>query len=278
MVIKQRIPLHAPSTNNPNAPRITLVYLFPTTNQKDTPYSFNFSLLLSIKNNNIAIIRDNVERLIGLLSLMQNEYLPLNFEKRKQYYYEKRKQFNEIKIDCNKLINIEKAALFIFLNKTCYNGLYRVNRKGLFNVPIGDYKNPCICDADNLRNISKVLKNVTIVCDDYRESEKFIDPETFVYFDPPYRPISDTANFTSYTENIFDDSEQIRLAKFVEKMSKKGAKILLSNSDPKNTDIDDNFFDNLYSSFNINRVEAPRMINCNGKSRGKINELLIANF
>jgi len=228
--------------------------------------------------NAYRIIRDNVEKLISMLSVMQDEYLSIDIESRKSYYYEKRDRFNDIKISGDKAINIEKAALFIFLNKTCFNGLYRVNQKGLFNVPMGSYKNPCICDTDNLRNISKALHNVTIVCGDFEESENFIDQNTFVYFDPPYRPISDTSNFTAYTENVFDDSEQIRLARFVEKMTAKGAKIVISNSDPKNTSINDSFFDNLYSSFNISRVEATRMINCNGNSRGKINELLIANY
>ena len=101
---------------------------------------------------------------------------------------------------------------------------------------------------------------------------------TFVYFDPPYRPITDTANFTAYTENLFDDAEQIELARFVDEIHKKGAKILVSNSDPKNSNTEDDFFDNIYSTFRIKRVEATRMINCNGEARGKIKELLISNF
>jgi len=228
--------------------------------------------------NAYQVIRDDVEGLIGLLSVMQEEYTHLDTESRKASYYEKRKRYNDIKIDGNKTLNIEKAALFIFLNKTCFNGLYRVNRKGLFNVPVGAYKSPCICDADNLRNISGALHNVTIVCGDFEESRKFIDQNTFVYFDPPYRPLSDTSSFTAYNESSFDDSEQIRLARFAEEMSVRGAKIVISNSDPKNTSKDDSFFDNLYSSFNISRVEASRMINSDGDRRGKINELLIANY
>lgn len=228
--------------------------------------------------NTYRIIRDDVENLISLLSKIQDEYLPYDSERRKQYYYDKRERYNSLKLNRESSINIEKAALFIFLNKTCFNGLYRVNRNGLFNVPIGNYKNPCICDSKNLRNISKVLQNVTITCGDFEQSEKFIDQNTFVYFDPPYRPISITSNFTSYTAIQFDDAEQIRLAKFVEKMNAKGAKILLSNSDPQNFSLDDSFFEDLYSSFNIRRVEANRMINSNSNGRGKINELLISNF
>ena len=228
--------------------------------------------------NTYRVIRDDVEGLISLLSSLQDEYLSIELESRKDYYYAKRDRFNNLKINIDDSINVEKAALFIFLNKTCFNGLYRVNRKGLFNVPIGAYKNPCICDSENLINISKALQNVTIVCGDFEESEKFIDKNTFAYFDPPYRPISDTANFTAYSENVFDDSEQIRLARFVKKIASKGVRIVVSNSDPKNTIKEDSFFERLYSSFNITRVEATRMINCNSDNRGKINELLISNY
>lgn len=173
--------------------------------------------------------------------------------------------------------SIEKAAFFIFLNKTCFNGLYRVNRKNLFNVPMGTYKNPAIYDAANLRNIHIALKNVNIVCCDYAQSKSFIDNNTFVYLDPPYRPISETAAFTSYNSDTFDDKEQLRLAKFIDEINDMGAKIVLSNSDPKNIDPEDNFFDDLYKTYRIHRVSATRMINSNAEKRGKINELLIYN-
>lgn len=143
---------------------------------------------------------------------------------------------------------------------------------------MGSYKNPMICDENNLRTLSKKLKNVKIVCGDYRLSRDFIDEHTFVYFDPPYRPLTDTASFTAYTENVFNDDSQKELAEYVNELDKKGAKIVVSNSDPKNTNEDDNFFDDIYSTYKIKRVEATRMINCNGDSRGKIKELLISNF
>lgn len=190
----------------------------------------------------------------------------------------KRECFNDFKVNGNGNTNIEKAALMIFLNKTCFNGLFRVNKKGLFNVPMGAYKNPLICDEENLKAVSDGLKKVTVVYGDYRESAYFIDENTFVYFDPPYRPITDTASFTAYTENLFDDEKQIELAHFVDDMDKKGAKIVISNSDPKNSNTEDDFFDNIYSAHKIKRVEATRMINCNGEARGKIKELLISNF
>jgi len=135
-----------------------------------------------------------------------------------------------------------------------------------------------ICDEKNLHAVSEKLQNVTIVCGDYRESADFIDENTFVYFDPPYRPITDTASFTAYTENLFNDEEQIELARFVDDMHKKGAKVVISNSDPKNSNTEDDFFDNMYSAHKIKRVEATRMINCQAQARGKITELLISNF
>lgn len=228
--------------------------------------------------NAYRIVRDDIEELIHLLIKYQSEYIPFDKEKRKSYYMTKRKRFNDLKVNGDGTINIEKAALMIFLNKTCFNGLYRVNKKGFFNVPMGAYKNPMICDESNLRAVSEKLQNVTIVCGDYRKSADFIDENTFVYFDPPYRPITDTASFTAYTENLFNDEEQVKLANFVEIMHKKGAKVVISNSDPKNSNTDDNFFDNIYSSHKIKRVKATRMINCNSKARGKIKELLISNF
>lgn len=223
------------------------------------------------------VIRDYVEVLIESLYIMQNNFLPLNDEKRKAYYMEKRERFNVIQ-STNEDSKIEKSALMIFLNKTCFNGLFRVNKNGLFNVPMGSYKNPLICDEQNLRAISEKLQNVKIICGDYRSSADFIDQNTFVYFDPPYRPITDTANFTAYSENLFGDEEQIALAKFFEELHRKGAKIVLSNSDPKNTNAEDDFFDLLYSAYKIKRVQASRMISCNSETRGKIKELIISNF
>ena len=228
--------------------------------------------------NTYRIVRDNIDELIAMLVIMQNEFVPMDTEHRKTYYMAKRELFNDLKTNGNKTVNLEKSALMIFLNKTCFNGLFRVNKKGLFNVPMGAYKNPMICDEENLRAVSEKLQNVKIVCGDYKESSDFIDADTFVYFDPPYRPITGTASFTAYTENLFNDEEQIELARFVDDMHRKGAKIVVSNSDPKNSNTEDDFFDNIYSSHKIKRVEATRMINCNREARGKIKELLISNF
>ena len=228
--------------------------------------------------NTYVVIREHIEELILLLNEYQREYIPLETENRKIYYMEKRDRFNNLKVNGNEAENIEKAALMIFLNKTCFNGLFRVNKKGLFNVPMGSYKNPLICDEKNLRAVSEKLQNVEIVCGDYRESAEFIDENTFVYFDPPYRPLTETASFTAYTEDLFNDEKQIELAQFVDCVHKKGAKIVVSNSDPKNSNTDDDFFDEIYSAHKIKRVEATRMINSNSNGRGKIKELLISNF
>ena len=227
--------------------------------------------------NTYKSIRDNVDILIKSLKEMEEQYIPLDNENRKDYYYKKREEYNSLKIN-SEVNNIEKAVLFIFLNKTCFNGLYRVNKKGEFNVPMGAYKKPKICDEENLKNVSLTLRNVKIVYADYRKSEKFIDGKTFVYIDPPYRPLNITSSFTSYTENNFNDKEQIELAEYINVLNKKGAKIVISNSDPKNNDIDDNFFDKLYDNYNINRVKATRMLNSNASLRGAINELLITNY
>lgn len=216
--------------------------------------------------NAYRVVRDSIDELICLLEQMQSEFADMNTDDRKTYYLSKRNRFNDLKQVEDEHFKVERAALMIFLNRTCFNGLYRVNRKGLFNVPIGSYKNPLICDETNLRAVSHKLQNVTIVCGDYRESADFIDEKTFVYFDPPYRPLTDTANFTAYTEELFNDEEQRQLAKFVDEIDKNGARILVSNSDPKNNNTNDNFFEEIYCNHTITRVEATRMINSNGQA------------
>lgn len=156
--------------------------------------------------NTYKTIRDNPYELIQSLEELQNQFIPMDTDNRKKYYYEKKTTFNQLK--SNNTLNIEIASLFIFLNRRCFNGLYRVNKKGLFNVPIGSYTNPLICDKQNLKNISHLLKKISITCGDYKDCKNFIDEKTFVYIDPPYRPLSKTSSFTSYTNVLFDDNEQ----------------------------------------------------------------------
>ena len=228
--------------------------------------------------NAYDVIRNDIDKLVDMLTDMQEKFVPMDDESRRAYYLKKRDRFNDIKLNGGEKESAEKAALMIFLNKTCFNGLFRVNRKGLFNVPMGAYKNPMICDEENLRAASDKLKNVTVVCGDYKKSADFIDEHTFAYFDPPYRPLSETSNFTSYTEELFCDEKQIELAHFVDSMCLKGAHVVVSNSDPKNANADDNFFDEIYSKHHISRVMASRMINSKSSGRGEISELLISNF
>ena len=231
----------------------------------------NRELILTYK-----IIRDNADELISSLISLEDKYLLATEKERKEIYYRNRNRFNSIKP--TKSTSLELASLLLFLNRTCFNGLYRVNSKGEFNVPQGSYKNPRICDPANIRAVSERLKDVQIICGDYRDSANFIDKNTFAYFDPPYRPLSASSSFTSYTQNMFGDKEQIELAAFINKLSEGGAFIAASNSDPKNVDETDDFFDNLYSRYKIFRITASRAINSSGNGRGKITELLMTNY
>jgi DNA adenine methylase len=228
--------------------------------------------------NMYIMVRDHVEELIERLKSFQTEYLALDNDGRKTYYYNKRDDFNNLIISGESKTGVESAALFIFLNRTCFNGLYRANRSGLFNVPKGDQANPLICNEDNLRAVSAALGKVKIVCGDYSASRSFIDANTLVYFDPPYRPLKGRDSFISYTETEFDDSCQRALAGFIEEMVAKGAYVILSNSDPKNVDPEDDFFDDLYADYDIQRINAKRKINRNADHRGYITELLIKNY
>jgi DNA adenine methylase len=218
------------------------------------------------------VIKENVEELILELAHIQDEYSPMNAEDRKAFFMKKRTRFNT-----KQTTPLETAALFIFLNRTCFNGLYRVNSKGEFNVPHGKYANPRICDADNLRACSAVLQKVEILCGDFAETGRFADPDTLFYFDPPYKPITETSYFTSYAKEGFDDSEQLRLRDFCDQISKEKAIFVASNSDPKDVNPKENFFDNIYQHFFIKRVSAARMINSDAFGRGAISELMISN-
>lgn len=218
------------------------------------------------------VIKNNVDELIPELLRIQKEYIPLNAEDRKRYFMAKRASFNT-----KQLSPIETAALFIFLNRTCFNGLYRVNSKGEFNVPHGKYANPRICDAENLLACSKVLQKVEILCGDFAETGRYAGPNTLFYFDPPYKPITETSSFTSYAKAGFNDAEQIRLRDFCNQISRDKALFVASNSDPKDVNPKEDFFDTIYNNFFIKRVSAARMINSDASGRGAISELMISN-
>ncbi|MDD2278757.1 MAG: DNA adenine methylase [Bacteroidales bacterium] len=225
--------------------------------------------------NTYKVISTSPKELISVLSLMQNEYYALenNQEKKSTYYYKKRECYNSRKSD-----KIAQAALFIFLNRTCYNGLYRVNKKNEFNVPMGSYKKPTICDAENILVVSKALQKVEILCGDFEQTLNYAGNNSFFYFDPPYKPLSNTSSFNSYAKDEFDDEHQIRLKNFCSRIDSMGYKWMLSNSDVKGFDGNNNFFDELYSEFKIGRVKATRRINSNANKRGELNELLITNY
>lgn len=222
-----------------------------------------------------CVIKDEPENLIKELSSLQTNYYSLkNEDERKFFFLTKREEFNTRNLD-----SLKNSALLIFMNRTCFNGLYRVNSKGLFNVPFGKYKNPKICDTDTIRCDSQLLQKVTILNGDYSETLNYIDSKnTFFYFDPPYKPISKSSSFNAYAAASFDDKEQERLRDFCKKIDSLGHLFLLSNSDLKNYDSENEYFDYLYRDFDIKRVKAKRSINSNSTKRGKIFELLISNY
>lgn len=209
--------------------------------------------------NAYQVIKDNVEELINSLKKHKNT---------KEYYYAIRA------INPKTLTPIERASRFIYLNKTCFNGLYRENSKGQFNVPFGRYKNPKICDEENLRAVSEFLNKIEIVilnCD-YKETCEMAKSGDFVYLDPPYHPISKTASFTKYNKNDFSEKDQIELSKVFKELDKKGCYVMLSNS---NTE----FIKRLYTGYRIQEISANRFINCKANKRGKSNiEVIITNF
>jgi DNA adenine methylase len=228
------------------------------------------------------VIKRSVEELITELRTLESEYRMRDERERESFYYEIRDAFNETLTDIN-FRNycsawVERAAQVIFLNRTCYNGLFRVNRKGGFNVPFGRYKRPEILNEENLINAATQLRATRIIHGDFTACHRFVDDKTFVYLDPPYRPLNKTSSFVSYSRNGFCDGDQVRLAEFFKKLDRKGAKVMLSNSDPRNENPYDSFFEDLFRDYYIRRVPARRIINCNGARRGNISELIITNY
>lgn len=229
-------------------------------NQKYKPKEIIISDINEELINTYLTIKEDVESLI----LALKEHKENHVAEGKNYYYTVRA------INLKNLDNVKRAARFIYLNKTCFNGLYRVNGSGLFNVPMGNYSNPSIYNEEELREISRMLKNTEIIASSFSNIEKFTKKNDFIYFDPPYYPIKRTS-FTSYARNEFLEKEQKELADIFRKLDKRGCKLMLSNSDTE-------FIKNLYREFNIHFVQASRMINCDGSKRGKINELVITNY
>lgn len=221
-----------------------------------------------------TIIRDKPDSLIDTLNDLQEKFRTVgDYESQKDLFLNIRSHFNQ-----QSLTDIEEAAYMIFLNRTCFNGLYRENSKGAFNVPFGRYSNPTICDESLIIADSELLQKVIILNGDFECTGEYMDGYTFFYFDPPYRPLDATSSFNSYVKEAFDDNEQIRLKEFYSTLSLEGCRELLSNSDCKVRNAADTFFDNLYEDFFIERVCAKRNINSNASRRGSITELLIRNY
>jgi DNA adenine methylase len=202
-------------------------------------------------------VKNNIDELIKLLKEYKTKHS-------KEFYYQIRAE------DIKKLTKVQIATRFIYLNRTCFNGLYRVNSKGGFNVPIGSYKNPTICNEEDLREISKLLQKDDIIVAQFYEIVKKANKGDFIYFDPPYYPLKKDS-FTTYTKDKFLEKEQEKLKETFVELDKKGCKVMLSNSDTP-------FIRELYKDYKINTVFATRMINCDGKNRGKINEVVVTNY
>ena len=219
-------------------------------------------------------VRDNPKELIASLQDIENTYFSLNTEEaRKEFFIVVRNRYNEKNLD-----PIENTTKFFFLNKTCFNGLYRVNKKGLFNVPFGRYSNPTICNPETILKDSELLQGVEILNGDFEGTFEYAQGNTLFYFDPPYRPLSDTSSFNDYAKEAFNDAAQIRLKEYCDRVNEAGFKFMLSNSDCKGKNEEDNFFDVLYAAYQIERVWASRSINSNPSKRGKLTEILVRNY
>jgi DNA adenine methylase len=221
-----------------------------------------------------AILTDINQDLMNCYQVIQNNVEPLIQDLRK-HRYEEEYYYLTRRIDrlpeYSSWTSIERASRFIFLNKTCYNGLYRVNSKGQYNVPFGRYTNPKIVDAENLRACSQVLQDATLISDSFLGIEGQITADDFVYFDPPYIPLNTTSNFTSYSKGGFDTSMQIALRDLCERLNSRGVRFMVSNSSAP-------LVRELYQNFKIDFVNASRAINSSGAKRGKIKEVIITNY
>lgn len=223
--------------------------------------------------NVYSVVKVSPDKLVRELQQLESAYIRLGAQERKDYYAEQRSLFNEKSVSKEVM-----AALFVFLNRTCFNGLYRVNAKGAFNVPHGKYANPKICDERNIWAVSELLQRVEILCGDFSKTLEYASNKSLFYIDPPYKPLTETSSFTSYAKEGFNDEEQIRLGRFCMEISKRRAMFVASNSDPQGMNPQDDFFYRVYDTFNIRKVQASRMINANPSGRGKLFEIMITNI
>lgn len=237
------------------------------------PFIGGGALFFELQPEN-AYISDINEELINLYSVIQNDVDDLiedlaKHEINKKYFLQIREADRTSAY--KRWTNVQKASRFIYLNRTCFNGLYRVNLQGQFNVPFGNYSNPRIIDEHNLYNCSELLKNTQIECKSFAAILEEVEKGDFVYFDPPYVPLNETSSFTSYTKDGFDEDMQFQLREVCDELNDRGVYFLLSNSDTK-------FINELYSVYTIKKVFASRQINANANGRGKITEVLVRNY
>ncbi|MCI1273977.1 MAG: DNA adenine methylase [Clostridiaceae bacterium] len=237
------------------------------------PFIGGGALFFELQPDN-AYISDVNEELINLYSVVKNDVEDLiddlsRHEVSKDYFLKLRNA--DRTSDYENWSDIQKASRFIYLNRTCFNGLYRVNSQGQFNVPFGNYKNPRICDEQNLRNCSELLQNTEIKCADFTAILDKVQKGDFVYFDPPYVPLNETSSFTSYTKEGFDIDMQFKLRDLCDELDSRGVMFMLSNSDTK-------IVNELYENYNIRKVFASRAINANGNGRGKVTEVIVKNY
>jgi DNA adenine methylase len=227
-------------------------------------------------------IQQDVEGVVASLGELQASYLELDEPDREAFFYQMRSQYNAdgptFDYERPSPAWVVRTTQALFLNRTGYNGLFRVNRRGEFNVPFGRYKNPRLADPANLRAVARLLQGVRLEYGDFEQVGAWIDGQTFVYFDPPYRPLSRTASFTHYAREAFNDDQQRRLAHFYRQLDARGACLMLSNSDPQGLQPGDDFFQEAYAGFRIERLQASRNINSNPQRRGPVSELLILNY
>lgn len=243
-----------------------------------THYSNIKRAIINDVNNDLIgcykLIKNNPTKLVELLRNIGIEYNQLSsIEDKTKFYYLMREKYNKADITVE-----ERAACFIFLNKTCFNGLYRVNKNGKFNVPFGKYKRPNICDEELIMAVHEVLKMVEIYVGDYQNITQFVgEGYSLIYMDPPYRPLSGSACFIEYTRNTFDDREQEKLKTYCDILTQKGCRIMQSNSNSLNNN-GESYFAELYDTYYIKQIKAHRFINAHAGKREKETELLILNY
>ena len=250
-------------------------------------HNHNFERVVALDINAELILcyktlQTDVKKVIAELRKMRDRYPGHEMqEERKAFFYTVRSDWNASVGDVfslKKSEQIKRTAQTIFLNRTCFNGLFRVNSKGHFNVPFGSSKNPNILNEENLVLVSNSIRNVQFHHAQYSRVVDYLGKKTFVYFDPPYRPLTNSSSFTSYSKSGFNDDNQRELADLCRVLDKGNVEFLLSNSDPKNEDRNDTFFDDIFHGFIIERVSARRSINSVASGRGNISEILVRNY